>query len=242
MLDNKAFGERLLRLRHALGKKQEELASSLDTARAHWSRIEHGQSALTLDKLYVLMHLFNVNPAWLMSGRGPMFLPMDDGTPRIGFSEIRESGPSYNKEGAPEQMVSIPILSTVAALGSPIQNEHEQVVDQALLYRPKVPHPKETFGLRVRGDSMYPTLQDGFLVFVDRHPDALRPLSALDRKLVVVRLDHGAGGISIKRLRVDDNGLLVTADHPAAAFKPVALTLDEAGRILAKVIGWWGEQ
>jgi SOS-response transcriptional repressor LexA len=242
MLNNELFGRRLRELRQALSKNQAEMAAAINSAQTHWSQMEHGKLSLTLDKLYVLMHLFNVNPAWLMSGRGPMFLPMDDGTPRIGFSEIRESGPSYNKEGAPEQMVSIPILSTVAALGSPIQNEHEQVVDQALLYRPKVPHPKETFGLRVRGDSMYPTLQDGFLVFVDRHPDALRPLSALDRKLVVVRLDHGAGGISIKRLRVDDNGLLVTADHPAAAFKPVALTLDEAGRILAKVIGWWGEQ
>jgi phage repressor protein C with HTH and peptisase S24 domain len=151
--------------------------------------------------------------------------------------------PAETSVKAPSGFVSVPILAAIAALGQPIENEHERPEGPpALLLKAKVRHPRDTYALRVRGDSMYPTLQDGYLVFVDRHEDAMRPLKALDGKLVVVRLEQGTGGISIKRVQVGRNALTITADHPEAGFAPVALRLDQADRILAKVIGWWGEQ
>ena len=239
MLLNEALGTRLRRLRIALGKNQAEMAQAVEMAQSNWSSVENGKLGITIDKLHILIHAVGVNPTWLFMGQEPMFLSqVGERSPMIGDLPL-----SYEAGGkVPPHMVELGILSTVAALGEPIENEDERVIDRAVILKKKVPHPSQTWGLRVRGDSMFPTLQEGFLVFVDRHPDALQPLSALDKKLVVVRLDHGAGGISIKRLVVSDNGLLITADHPAAAFKPVALPLAEAGRILAKVLGWWGEQ
>lgn len=232
----KDFGVRLVKVRERLNLRQADLASLLDVSQASITKAENGHNYLSAENLASLAEKTGASLSWLMTGEGEMFLQKATGHAAV-------AQPAETAIKPPLGFVSVPILSAVAALGQPIENEHERPEGPpALLLKAKVRHPRDTYALRVRGDSMLPTLCDGFLVFVDRNPDALRPLKALDGKLVVVRLDQGSGGISIKRVQVGMNALTITADHPEAGFAPVALRLDQADRILAKVIGWWGEQ
>jgi len=70
----KDIGQRMRKIRKALGFTQEQMVSYFDIGRANYSRIEKGEvhpGALILNTLRVK---FNVSLDWLISNNGKMFL------------------------------------------------------------------------------------------------------------------------------------------------------------------------
>ena len=66
--------DRLKYVRKELGLTQKGFAEKLGITQAALNEIEHGRSGLTKSRLSQIAHVFNVNPEWLTTGQGGVFL------------------------------------------------------------------------------------------------------------------------------------------------------------------------
>jgi transcriptional regulator with XRE-family HTH domain len=69
----KHFGERVLELRKRLGLSQEEFANPLGVKKSAISQIENGTNMMSESAILLACHVYRVNRAWLLTGKGPMF-------------------------------------------------------------------------------------------------------------------------------------------------------------------------
>lgn len=246
-LTPKEFGARITQFRTHLMLRQQDMADLLGVSQTALAKVETGRNYLKLENIIRLVDRCRLNAGWLLTGRGPMqfdpvvlkgfILPGPFGMP----AEI-PSGPAPPPR-LPPNLVPVPILSVVAALGAPREVRGEQILDYAVAYKPSVPHPKDTYAIRASGDSMAPFLVDGALVGVDLHLEARTPLHRLDNKMVVVRLGPLDNDISIKWLRVGRTSVTVEAENPDCGFLQQVFRLPEAeGIVIGRVVWWWGEQ
>jgi len=72
--------ERLKELRYKLGLSQKEFAEKVGIHYMTLSKYESGKYHPSLRFLKKVEEVFNVNPQWLLEGRGDMFLPKDKPT------------------------------------------------------------------------------------------------------------------------------------------------------------------
>lgn len=221
-----ALGRRLQAFRLSLGLTMRELAESLGQRQPSFAGVEAGRHLFSMPILAQLVELYGLNANWLLTGYGPMKIP-----PFIN-GQVAETEGDY-EAGYP--LVKVPILSTFLSLGEPVPQGHERVKDYAQVIRPLVPHPRHTYGLHARGDSMHPVIQDRWLVLVDTHEDAIRPYEQLHGKPVAVRLGEG---VSIKWMDAGKNDWIIHAEHEASGFKPVRISRQVDPPVVGRVI-WW---
>ncbi|MGC1423348.1 MAG: LexA family transcriptional regulator [Terracidiphilus sp.] len=132
--------------------------------------------------------------------------------------------------------VAIPLMN-VTAFGDRIPPHENVRLSQAnvedVLLAPLswCPHPENMISMHVAGDSMYPTISSGSILFVDT---AATDRSHLNQKLVVV--GHRDLGFKVARLqRLAGSDLLVSAN-------PKYLPLDVSNATRWKIFGevlWW---
>jgi phage repressor protein C with HTH and peptisase S24 domain len=132
--------------------------------------------------------------------------------------------------------VAIPLLN-VTAFGDrvpPHENvrlSQAEVEDVLLAPLSWCPHPENMISMHVLGDSMYPTIPSGSIIFVDT---AVIERSQLNEKLVVV--SHRDLGFKVARLQqLAASDLLVSAN-------PKYLPLDVSNATKWKIFGavlWW---
>lgn len=72
------MNKRIKELRMALGISQEELAQSMGLSKSGVSNIECGNRKVNDKHIRMLNMTYNVNPDWLRTGTGEMFLPIDN--------------------------------------------------------------------------------------------------------------------------------------------------------------------
>ena len=70
--------ERLSMVRKALGLNQRDLARELGISQSTYSLFENGQRVFQSRYIEILKLKFSVNPEWLESGNGDMFLQSED--------------------------------------------------------------------------------------------------------------------------------------------------------------------
>ncbi len=70
----KAIGQRMRKIRKALGYTQEKMVSFFDIGRANYSRVENGEVFPGVKILYTLREKFNVSLDWLITNTGKMFI------------------------------------------------------------------------------------------------------------------------------------------------------------------------
>lgn len=70
----KAIGQRMRKIRKALGYTQEKMVSFFDIGRANYSRIEKGEVFPGANILHTLRSKFNVSLDWLITNTGKMFV------------------------------------------------------------------------------------------------------------------------------------------------------------------------
>ena len=112
------------------------------------------------------------------------------------------------------QLVAVPLLKTVAASigeqGDDIPFLHDAPVE-SMIAAPKewCPRPSSTSCLRVRGNSMAPTICDGYIVAVD---SSRTDRSKLDGKIVIAwKKDKG---LTVSRFRRYDHTETLQAENP----------------------------
>jgi SOS-response transcriptional repressor LexA len=131
--------------------------------------------------------------------------------------------------------VTLPLLKDAAAAGAPRLVEQRDVEQFILMDRNRVPHPGETTCIRVTGKSMFPTLNEGYIVAVDTH--TVEP-QRLVEKMVAAR--DPEGGITIKWLRRDGESWLLVPQHTSPEYPVVVLRPHGGWKIVGEVIWWMG--
>ena len=72
-LNKPTLGSRIKFARQTAEFKQEEIASTLHITKAQFSNYEHNKSAPAPNQLLLIADTCNVDPGWLLSGRGNPF-------------------------------------------------------------------------------------------------------------------------------------------------------------------------
>jgi len=159
--------ERLREVREELGLTQERMGQRLGYSQSTYQRYESGKNKLPLDLVNGLKAEFSVNPDWLVSGEGEMF--------------IRESAPPTSHEETdlelPDQSVSLPRVSFRASAGDGNFVTEKEVADHYVVDKRELRHagaPNGLFVVEVDGESMKPEFRPGeWLIMQSVHPDKL---------------------------------------------------------------------
>lgn len=173
--------ERLKNLRVSRNLKQIDMASFLGVDRTTYVKYESGTNEPSNDTIIKLADFFNVSVDYLME-------------------RTNEPTPSSSKDS-----IKIPVLGYVAA-GIPIE-AIEDILDYEDL-DPKSFNPSyEYFGLKIKGDSMTPRIQDGDVVIVRRQPD----IESGDIAIVCINGDEA----TCKQIKKQPEGITLIPFNPA---------------------------
>lgn len=191
--------DRIKDLRKKRKISQEELAKMTGyTDRSSIAKIEKGKVDLSETKIQLFATALNTTPAYLM-----------------GWEEEIKTNP---------QGVQIPVLGTVPA-GIPM-SAIEDIIDYEEI--PKSwENQGEFFGLKIKGDSMYPTLENGDVVIV-------RKQSTADNGDTVIVMVNGDDA-TCKRYERSDTGIMLIPNNNAYA--PAFYTNEEIETLSLTIIG-----
>jgi SOS-response transcriptional repressor LexA len=150
-----------------------------------------------------------------------------------------ESGPSVAPsvpERLPEdEYSSIPLVEGKIAAGEPMIAE-EDVIDWVVVHvrplRRKMARPPDLVACRVAGDSMWPLLEDGDIIVIDRGIDREKILKG---RMYAVWVEDG---LTVKLLQKEENSLFLIPANSAESVRVVDLRAQRAD-IVGVVIGGW---
>lgn len=245
-ITTREWSERLRRLLKDLKLTQARLAERLGVSPATVSRWLAGKNEPTAETYVALGNLAgrpDGNYFWERAGIDTSELP--DAGMRQTLSSIRVSLEDFNLIAGKKvsqhitgksNAVAVPLMN-VTAFGDRVPPNENVRISQAtvedVLLAPLswCPHPDNVLGMHVAGDSMYPTIPTGSILFVDT---AVTDRDQLNQKLVVV--GHRDLGFKVARLqRLSGSDLLVSSN-------PKYLPLDVSNASKWKIFGevlWW---
>lgn len=119
----------------------------------------------------------------------------------------------------------LPLLSDEIAAGPPRTIEDYPPEDFISFHPIFIRHPRNTFVLKVKGNSMEPRIMDGDYVAVD-----VQAREPADKKIFALRLE---GLCLIRRLFIKKEGFILAPENPAYA--PSVLIKPKENPIIGKV-------
>ena len=191
--------DRIKDLRKKRKISQEELAKMTGyTDRSSIAKIEKGKVDLSETKIQLFATALNTTPAYLM-----------------GWEEEMKTNP---------QGIKIPVLGAVPA-GIPI-TAIEDIIDYE-----EIPQSwsdqGDFFGLRIKGNSMYPKLENVDIVIVKKQ-------STADNRDVVIAMVNGDDA-TCKRYKRTDTGIMLTSDN--SEYSPMFYTNEQVQSLPVTIIG-----
>ena len=153
--------------------------------------------------------------------------------------EIVSAGSGPKKSTKKHELVAVPLLKVAAGslgkVGDNLTMLGEAPVE-SMIAAPKdwCPNPDYTTCLRVRGNSMLPLIQDGFVVAVD---SSEADLNDLDGKIVIAW--HKDMGLTISRFRRYDHTEVLQPEN--TEYEAITLSQKQNWKIVAKVLWWVGK-
>ena len=184
------MNERVKLIRKQLGMTQEQLAQRLGIGKAALSMIETGKAGLSARNRNILVQELNVNPEWLESGKGNMFNAEPDLTAymhRTDNSLPLQSVPLYSIEGTAGLV--------------PLFADQAQAKPVNFIHIPNL--PKCDGAIYIVGDSMYPLLKSGDIVFSKQVHDIMHSIIWGEMYLISFDIDGDAYD-SVKYLQKSD--------------------------------------
>lgn len=132
----------------------------------------------------------------------------------------------YNPSIAKSKGIKIPVLGTIPA-GIPIE-AIEEILDYEEISE-EMARTGEYFALKVKGDSMLPTIKDGDTIIVKKAEDAETG------KICVVMIN--GYDATLKEIKKDPQGLYVIPHNPNSDFKPTFFSNHEIETVPVRIIG-----
>ena len=177
--------------------------------KSHLSQYVNGKSNPDNEKIFLLSKVFGVSEAWLLGYDVPRYKVTEE------FDEDISPKP---------QGLQIPVLGTVAA-GIPIS-----AVEDILDYE-EIPqswqNQGEFFGLRIKGDSMKPDINDGDTVIVKQQ-------STANNGDVVIALVNGDDA-TCKKFEKLDNGIMLISNN--SEYSPMYFSNEEVTTKPVVIVG-----
>lgn len=226
-----------------------ELARRLNLPARTWYNYETGVT-VPAEVLLGFIEQTGANPEWLLAGEGPKYRRGHEDTVLAELSPVElirrglerlEQEPSSVVVAAPENLpgealsdfVAVPVVSLHELGGEPI--DPAQVEHFIMAFRDWLPHPAETYAVRLDDDAMHPILPRGSVVAIDR---AVTDPRALQGRLVAAAPD---GKVMVRWLDLSGRHIIL---RPSLANReypliPVELSEDEPGVVLGQVIWSW---
>jgi SOS-response transcriptional repressor LexA len=233
------------KLRQELGLNQEELGRRLHYSAMAISRWERGEQEPTNRAYIELGNLAGSPVCWHFWNRAGLHLEnllrampeMRESRQSVADLKIVTAGSGAQKPQLKNrELTAIPLLKVVAAahgetgghLSSQLSGPAEGIIAAPNDW---CPNPAATTCLRVRGNSMAPLIQDGYILAVD---SLQNDRTALNGKIVIAW--HKDKGLTVTRLRrFDHTEVLEPENH---GYEPITLDAKHRWTILAKVL-WW---
>jgi len=207
---------RLKQVRKILNFTQQELAEALGITVTSIRRYEYDTAQISKKTALALKGLFGVNPTWLLTGEGEMFLPTED---RPTPEKILQAFPQTRG------VLPVPVINLQVPAGFPeMPLEDEQIQDY--LYLPFGEVPSDAMAVKVKGHSMSPTIEDGeYVIFL---PAGMSDVRSGD--IVIVRNEWNE--LILKRFREKYGEMFLVSDNP----KYPTIKPNEEYTIVGKVI------
>ncbi|MFA5121906.1 XRE family transcriptional regulator [Zavarzinia sp.] len=225
------FAERLRAAIRRSGKKKSQIADAAGMSAVQLSQYLAGNYVAKAEVAARLAAALGVQVRWLMDGT------IEEKTPSVTILAPGSKPEKMNKRQTGTYYL-LPLISGEAAAGSPSEVDELQVEDwiPSIFNSDWCPHPDRTVCVRVRGDSMEPTIPDGGLVAVDLEQ---RDPRCLLGKIAAIRHD---GGVAIKRIFQAENHAWVARPDNLSSSEIFVFTPDEiVEKIVGKIVFWWGK-
>lgn len=217
------LGERIRQVVDLSGLNQRSFAEKLPTDPTQFSRWLNNKVVPELESLVLIHNLSGCGLDWLLTGKGPMrrdssLTPVEDG------------------DTVSSEFVSIPCVRGEVSAGA--GRIPDETIEMRIAFRrdwiQRKGDPRNMSIIRVKGDSMEPTLQSGDLVLIDHNHNHLDPSGGI---YAIAVNDH----IMLKRIQFfpRQNRVKIISDN-AARYEAEEHPADEVN-INGKVI-WFGRE
>lgn len=183
---------------------QDEFAELLGIPISTYKSLELGKAPFTIERIDALKQKAGVSPTWLLYGDGDMLLKND--------ISVKGTIPYYD---------DIRASAGFGALNGEVVSPEFMHIPPSLCLDL---HVSKTEAIRCSGDSMYPNIKDGDIMFIDRSDVELK-----DGEVYVVRMGEG---VFVKRLFRVPGKILAKSDNETYP----AFDLDIDFEILGRVI------
>lgn len=185
----------------------QKLATHLHTGTSTISQYESGKREANFDTLCKIADYFHVSVDYLLG--------------REGENDKYPESPKALQKG-----VKIPVLGIIPA-GIPIE-AIEDILDYEEISE-DMAQRGEYFALKVKGDSMSPTVHDGDIVIVRKQDDAE------SGKICVVMIN--GYDATLKEIKKETTGLWVLPHNPSCDFKPTFFSNQQVIDTPVRIIG-----
>lgn len=231
--------ERLKRIIHDSGLSLPRFADRTGVSKNTLVNYRDGATQPTADFLELVCRQFGVSARWLVLGEGDPY-----------ESSVRREGP-WDSFG-PDDYCMVPLLESRVTGGPEGEILYEDISDHYPFKRwwleklvGKNPdRVKSIVLIRVRGDSMSPTINQGEMALVDTSEG--ERLQVLTGRIYLVILPDGT--VALKRLvlsREDDRTRLACLSDNTADYRPFEFVLDPEKALRSYVLGrvrWAGKE
>ncbi len=193
--------KRLELLVNALGIKRSEFAKRIHVTQGNVSDWINDKkpSKPSSTALARISEEYNVNLNWLITGKGDMFLHVEDGSLVTNGRTEKLEEMSGNGAKAPlspfeTRNITLPLMGEIAA-GEPMENNVTTDWDYIEIPKAFLRDRHDSYcALRVNGDSMKPRINHGDIVVIHQRTD----WDNLDRRVCAVRTSDG---ITLKKVQ-----------------------------------------
>ena len=176
------LGERFLLIREYTGLNQADFSNKIGISQSFLSAVERNAKIPGSDILIVLKNLFDVDGNWLLTGDGDMFKkphepaikkPLSANTELLNepfkeeFAQLKQQVQYLFRflPGKLEEPQSVPLYDQCVCTGEGF-SEVEEYINFPRKY---IKHPKNTYAVKVCGDSMVGTgIYNGDILLVDK--------------------------------------------------------------------------
>jgi len=206
-MNKKEIAQRLKLIRKKyqnLSLTQDAFAEILKIPISTYKSLELGRAPFTIERIDALKKVAGVNPTWFLYGDGEMFI--DDERTKDGLI------PYYN---------DIRVSAGFGAINGEVVSPEFMHIPPSLCLDL---HVSKTEAIKCSGDSMYPNIKDGDIMFIDRSDVELK-----DGEVYIVRMGEE---VFVKRLFRVPGKILAKSDNETYPAFDLDLDFEILGRVI----------
>jgi len=212
-MNKQPLSERIRQVRKDAGLTMEAFAQNIGVSKGTVSLWESGKTVPPQTTTSLIAKLFNLNSAWFLSGEGEKEIALysDEGRIPIAREDIKEWDALAYKTfappgGKPEELLFINVFPLELA-ADPHNETYRRIVQS--LHLPYEFSEKAPLGLKVRDNSMAPTIKEGAIVGL-----AFKGREIKDGEIYVLRTSGRHA--MVRRVFLGINKYILKTDNPSS--------------------------